>query len=119
MLEGNFITVKSALLIRHIQQFQANELNYNVLTDYIWEILNDWQCLNVVDNKITSEKEQVFWYLIFEIELQDEITLRNSIALNCKLHHCILFLQGLRTIPDNCIGIRPNQLNYCKSSSIN
>ncbi|MDX2319566.1 MAG: hypothetical protein QNK26_03100 [Moritella sp.] len=108
MLEGNFITLKSELLIRHLQQFTSNKLSYKVLTDYIWEILNDWQRLNVVDNKIVSQREQVFWYLVFELQIQDEITLLYDTELNSKLEHCILFLQGQLDMPDDCIGVRPN-----------
>ena len=108
MLEGNFITLKSELLIRHIQQFMNNKLSYKVLTDYIWEILKDWQRLNIVDDKIASEKEQVFWYLVFELQMQDEISLLHDKELNSKLDHCILFLQGQLDMPDDCIGVRPN-----------
>lgn len=108
MLEGNFITIKSELLIRHIHQFMNNKLSYHILTDYIWEILQDWQQLNVVDSKITSPKEQIFWYLVFELQVQDEVSLLHDQALNYKLTHCILFLQGQLDMPDDCIGIRPN-----------
>lgn len=108
MLEGNFITLKSELLIRHIQQFMNNIISYTILTDYIWEILQDWQRLNVVDSKISSQKEQVFWYLVFELQLQDETSLLHDKDLNSKLHHCISFLQGQLDMPDDCIGIRPN-----------
>ena len=108
MLEGNFITLKSELLIRHTQQFMSNKLSYKVLIDYIWEILKDWQRLNIVDDKIASEKEQVFWYLVFELQMQDEISLLHDKELNSKLDHCILFLQGQLDMPDDCIGVRPN-----------
>lgn len=108
MLEGNFITVKSELLIRHINQFMNNKLSYNILTDYSWEILQDWQRLNIVDSKIASSKEQVFWYLVFELQIQDEVALLHDKDLNRKLDHCMLFLQGQIDMPDGCIGIRPN-----------
>ncbi|QUM76355.1 hypothetical protein HWV00_09065 [Moritella sp. 24] len=110
MLEGNFITVKSELLIRHIQLFMKNKLSYTVLIDYIWEILHDWQILNVVDSKIASQKEQIFWYLIFELQLQDEKHLLSNKILNLKLNHCMLFLQGQVDMPNDCVGVRPNRL---------
>lgn len=108
MLEGNFIAVKSELLIRHIHQFMNHKVNYSILTDYIWEILQDWQRLNIVDNSIASPKEQVFWYLLFELQIQNEVSLLHDKELNAKLEHCILFLQGRLDMPDDCIGIRPN-----------
>lgn len=108
MLEGNFITVKSELLIKHIHQFMNHKLSYHMLTDYSWEILQDWQRLNIVDTKIVSAKEQVFWYLLFELQTQDEAALLHDKDLNSKLDHCMLFLQGQLDMPDDCIGIRPN-----------
>ncbi|PKH06599.1 hypothetical protein [Moritella sp. Urea-trap-13] len=108
MLEGNFITVKSELLIRHIHQFMHNKLSYNILMDYSWEILQDWQRLNIVDSKIASSREQIFWYLVFELQIQDEVALLHDKELNRKLDHCIQFLQGQLDMPDDCIGIRPN-----------
>jgi len=108
MLEGNFITIKSELLIIHIHQFMNNKLSYNILTDYIWEILQDWQRLNVVDNKISSQKEKVFWYLVFELQLQDEISLLHDEDLNSRLQLCMAFLKGQVDMPTDCVGIRPN-----------
>jgi len=114
MLEGNFVTLKSELLIRHIQLFMSHKLCYTVLTDYIWEILQDWQRLNVMDNKISSQKEQVFWYLVFELQCQDKDSLLNNKDLHSKLQQCISFLQGQLDMPDDCIGVRPNEVNNYK-----
>lgn len=108
MLEGNFVTLKSELLISHVHLFMNNRLSYTVLSDYIWEILKDWQQLHIVDNKISCEKEQIFWYLVFELQSQDEMSLLHNKDLNCKLDQCISFLQGQLDMPDDCIGVRPN-----------
>ncbi|GIC77496.1 hypothetical protein [Moritella sp. F3] len=109
MVEGNFITIKSELLIRHIRQFMNNKLSYEILSSYSWEILKDWQRLNIVDNKVASSKEQVFWYLVFELQTQDEVSLLHNKDLSSKFDHCILFLQGQLDMPKNCVGIRPNK----------
>ncbi|QUM85388.1 MULTISPECIES: hypothetical protein [unclassified Moritella] len=108
MLEGNFVALKSELLIQHTQQFMNNKLSYVILCDYIWEILQDWQRLNIVDNRISSQKEMVFWYLVFELQFQDETSLLHDKDVNFKLHHCILFLQDELEMPKGCIGVRPN-----------
>lgn len=108
MLEGNFITVKSDLLIRHTKQFFDYKLKYTILTDYIWEILRDWQQLNIVDTTISSGREQVFWYLVFELQFQDEEALLHDKDLNAKVRHCMSFLEGTLDMPDDCIGVRPN-----------
>ncbi|SGY90412.1 hypothetical protein [Moritella viscosa] len=108
MLEDNFVTLKSKLLIRHTQQFMNNKLSYAMLCDYIWEILQDWQRLNIVENRISSQKEMVFWYLVFELQFQDETSLLYDKDVSLKLHNCILFLQNELKMPKDCIGVRPN-----------
>ena len=108
MLEGNFVTLKSELLIRHTQQFMNKKLSHAILCDYIWEILQDWQRLNIVDNSISSPKEMIFWYLVFELQCQDEASLLHDKAVNFKLHNCISFLQNELEMPKGCIGVRPN-----------
>jgi len=85
-----------------------NKLSYTILIDYIWEILQDWQRLDVVDTKISTQKEQIFWFLVFELQFRDEKSLLNDEDIISKLNHCISFLQGQLDMPDDCIGVRPN-----------
>ena len=105
-----FINEKSALLTNNINQFLMHKISYSVLSNLVWDVLQDWQSLDVVDEKVSSEKEQIFWFLIFELHYWGKDKLESDTELRKNLYNCALYLEREQDIPKNCIGLRPNRL---------
>lgn len=105
-----FINEKSALLTNNINQFLMHKTSYKELSNLVWDVLQDWQSLDVVDEKVSNEKEQIFWFLIFELHYWGEGKLDTDIELRKNLYNCALYLDREQDLPKNCIGLRPNRL---------
>ncbi|MFT5808732.1 MAG: hypothetical protein ACI9LG_003050 [Moritella dasanensis] len=105
-----FIDEKSALLTDNVNQFLMHKISCNVLSNLVWDVLQDWQSLDVVDEKVSSEKEQTFWFLIFELHYWGEEKLESDTELRKNLYACALYLEREQELPKHCIGLRPNRL---------
>lgn len=105
-----FINEKSTLLTDHVKQFLMHKISYTVLSNLVWDVLHDWQSLDVIDEKVSSEKEQTFWFLIFELHYWGEEQLESNTELRKNLYACALYLEREQELPKNCIGLRPNRL---------
>lgn len=105
-----FIDEKSVLLTGHINQYLMHKTDYKPLHNLVWDILQDWQSLDIIDEKMSGEKEQVFWFLVFELHYSDETILENDKELRRELYTGALYLERGQELPKNCIGLRPNKL---------
>ncbi|PKH06219.1 hypothetical protein [Moritella sp. Urea-trap-13] len=105
-----FINEKSTLLTDNVNQFLMHKISYNVLSNLVWDVLQDWQSLDVVDEKVSNEKEQTFWFLIFELHYWGQENLENDTELRKNLYACALYLERGQELPKHCIGLRPNRL---------
>jgi len=105
-----FINEKSALLTDNVNQFLMHKISYSVLSNLVWDVLQDWQSLDVVDEKVSSEKEQIFWFLIFELHYWGQAKLESDTELRKNLYGCALYLEREQDLPKNCVGLRPNRL---------
>ncbi|KXO06989.1 hypothetical protein AKG98_2764 [Moritella sp. JT01] len=109
MQAAAFINEKSVLLTDNVNKFLMHKINYTVLSNLVWDVLQDWQSLDVIDEKVSGEKEQIFWFLIFELHYWEENTLIKDAELRKKLYACTLYLEREQDLPKNCIGLRPNR----------
>jgi hypothetical protein len=104
-----FINEKSALLTNSVNQFLMHKTSYTVLSNLVWDVLQDWQSLDVIEEKISGEKEQIFWFLIFELHYWNERKLEKDAELRKNLYACALYLEREQDLPKNCVGLRPNR----------
>ena len=104
-----FINEKSVLLTNNINQFLMHKSSFKVLSNLAWDVLQDWQSLDIIDEKVSSEKEQIFWFLIFELHYWGEESLGSNTELRKNLYACALYLEREQDLPKNCVGLRPNR----------
>ena len=88
-----FIDEKSDVLAKYLDYFLMRKLSYSQL--------------NIFDESTDSCKEQVLWFLLFELKNWSSQQIFANRILRQKLHTGALFLQGQGVKPYNCIGIRP------------
>jgi len=104
-----FINEKSVLLTDNVNKFLMDKISYKILSNLVWDVLQDWQSLDVIDEKVSGEKEQIFWFLIFELHYWEENTLIKDAELRKSLYACALYLEREQDLPKNCVGLRPNR----------
>lgn len=102
-----FIDEKSDVLAKYLDFFLMRKLSYSQLNNFLWETLREWDDLAIFDESTDSCKEQVFWFLLFELKSWSSQQIFANRILRQKLHTGALFLQGQGVKPYNCIGIRP------------
>lgn len=105
-----FINEKSLLLTENVNKFLMHKISYKELSNLVWDVLQDWQSLDVVDEKVSGQKEQIFWFLIFELHYWEENKLETDTELRKNLYACALYLEREQDLPKNCVGLRPNRL---------
>jgi len=104
-----FINEKSVLLTDSVNKFLMHKISYKVLSNLVWDVLQDWQSLDVIDEKVSGEKEHIFWFLIFELHYWEENTLIKDAELRKNLYACALYLEREQDLPKFCVGLRPNR----------
>jgi len=102
-----FIDDKSDVLANYLDFFLMKKLSYAQLNHFLWETLREWDDLDIYDESTSSCKEQVFWFLLFELKSWSSQQIFSNKILRQQLHTGALFLQGQGVKPYNCIGIRP------------
>jgi len=104
-----FINEKSERLTDNVNQFLMHKISHKVLSDSVWDVLQDWQSLDIVDEKVSGQKEQIFWFLIFELHYWEQEKLESDAELRKNLYACALYLEREQDLPKNCVGLRPNR----------
>lgn len=107
MTSRQFITEKSIELIALTDYFLTHDSGYDALIETTWDILGSWQQVQVNQDIPMSDKEEVFWHLIFELQYWPKQHIIDSSAIKATLRQCIRFLTDLEAKPPKCIGIRP------------
>ena len=105
-----FIDKQAERLIDTCNGFLIGKLNYTEINSLVWDILTEWQTLAIDDDSLINDKEQVFWHLLFELQIHDEARLMSDRLLRKQLYQCVLFLQRQQRMPTGCVGIRPNAM---------
>lgn len=102
-----FIDEKSEVLAQYLNQFLMRKLTYTRLTHFLWDALQEWDALDIYDERTASSKEEVFWHLLFELKHWTSHQIFSNRALRLQLYSCAMFLQGQGSKPCGCVGIRP------------
>ena len=69
MAAKKFIDEKSGILAEYLDFFLMKKLSYSQLNHFLWDTLREWDNLNIYDESTDSCKEQVFWFLLFELKI--------------------------------------------------
>ena len=103
-----FIKQKAQQLVYFVQKLIENELPYEEVHLFTWDILEEWSTLNKEHLKDINDYESVFWYLFFIIQFEEQHDLISNKSLRLKVKKCCDYLITPQLIvPQNCIGIRP------------
>lgn len=101
-----FIHQKASQLVYFASHFLAGELAHSELHLFIWDTLEEWAAL--ADKQQPPDKqEQVFWFLLFQLEYWPAEQLRSNTLVKAKLQSCLRFLNGSGHYPADCLGVRP------------
>ena len=109
-----FIDKHAERLIDTCNRFLMAKSSYQEIDSLVWDILIQWQTLAIDDDSLINDKEQVFWHLLFELQIHDEARLMSDRLLRKQLYQCVLFLQRQQRMPAGCVGIRPNVMESNK-----
>ncbi|WP_394131581.1 hypothetical protein [Shewanella maritima] len=110
MTADDFIEEKAPQLAFYGKAFLNNQLEYTEIKTYMWDVLEEWQELTVIDSPnppSLSETEQVFWHLLYCFDKWPEWAIRGNQYLRQQVHDCCDFINIGGKIPTSCIGIRP------------
>lgn len=102
-----FINTKIEQLIYYVKAVLTQQIHYTELDIFIWDVLEEWASLNVVDDTPASARERVFWHVIHELSLHSVQSLQNDLYVKTEVITCIDFLQGIGSYPIDCVGWRP------------
>jgi len=103
-----FIKQKARQFVYFINQVLANSVPYSEVQLFSWDILEEWNHLDVDESSDISAYERVFWHAFYVIQSIDEELLRTDQYLRAELNECCLYLeQKTSTPPANCVGVRP------------
>lgn len=101
-----FINQKASQLVFYTSHFLAGHLAHHELHLFIWDTLEEWATLAETQPP-PDEQEQVFWFLLFQLEYWPAEQLRSNRQIKAKLHRCLRFLSGSGHYPAGCLGVRP------------
>ena len=107
MPEVRFVNEKAVQLVSLYNQFLLKAEGHNALIELTWDILFDWQQLNLANSNEVTTKERVFWHMLFELQYWEKHVLIANDKLKNDLSDCALYLQNEQRIPLHCIGLRP------------
>lgn len=107
MKAAQFIDSRSKELAGIVCRFLHQQAEYNELHNYTWETLNAWQDYCNEDKQPGSERECVFWHLMYTLHLWDEKDLNNNRLVRLELSDCAAYLIGKGRKPQGCVGARP------------
>jgi hypothetical protein len=102
-----FFSEKSQQLVFYVSRYLRGQLPHQEIHLFIWDTLEEWAQLQILNHTPANQQEQVFWHLLHQLEYWSETELKQDRLLRKKLQYCVGFLQGKAEIPFECIGIRP------------
>jgi len=103
-----FIEHKGKQLAYFVIGFLEGAIPFRELNLFIDEVLQEWAWLGVGQDHPYTEKEPVFWHLLFTLERWPEQKLKGSWTLRNQLNRCAAYINGSSGLrPERCCGARP------------
>lgn len=108
MTPETFIKQKARQFVYFIDQVLTCAVPFNEIQLFTWDILEEWNLLDIDDSCDISSFERVFWHAFYVIQSIDEELLHSDQLLRADLQDCCLYLADKSpTPPANCVGVRP------------
>ena len=104
---ARFVSVKAKQLIYYVKGFWNGDIPYNEINLFIWDTLEEWKQLEHPSKSPVSDREQVFWHIVFQFHAGTARVLKNNLSLKHEMAVCIDFLENGGLKPFYCVGIRP------------
>lgn len=102
-----FIEHKAKQLTFYTSHFLRGILPHSELHMFVWDTLEEWTQFKFSTHTPQSDREQVFWHLINELEFWPETSLQHNQNLRRNIEQCLYYLNGYGKCPHGCVGIRP------------
>lgn len=103
----SFIGTKAKQLIYYVKGFWDGQIPYNEVNLFIWDTLEEWKHLEQCKRFPVSDREQAFWYVVFEFHARTAKALFNNRSLRDEILLCLDYLEHGGLKPFYCVGIRP------------
>ena len=112
MTTNDFIETKAPQLAFYGKAFLDNQLEYQEIQIYMWDVLEEWQYFTHSNNSASdstnqSDTEKVFWHLLQCFDKWPDWAIRGNQYLRQQIHECCDFLNIGGKVPLSCHGIRP------------
>lgn len=103
-----FIKQKAQQFAYFINQVLSGSVPFPEVQLFTWDILEEWNRLDVEESDDISALERVFWHAFYVIQSSDEQMLLSDKLIQQELNGCCEFLE-LKTnkVPQGCVGLRP------------
>jgi len=103
-----FIEQKARQFVYFINQVLSNAVPYKEIELFAWDILEEWNHLDIDESCEISSYERVFWHAFYVIQSIDEELLTTDQYIRAELNECCLYLEQKSSVaPANCVGVRP------------
>ncbi|MBO1256642.1 hypothetical protein J3L16_13190 [Alteromonas sp. 5E99-2] len=107
MAVSNFIRHKTVQLVYYVRGFWRGLIPYSEINLFVWDTFEEWRQVTNRHSSPLSEREQVFWHLIYQVHALPPDSLLQDNTLRTELAQCIEFLEHGGFKPFECVGIRP------------
>ena len=102
-----FINEKVAQLSHYITAAINHTIDHSELDIFIDNTMAEWTLLPVQDETPHNDKENVFWYVMFELQFHNAKTVLSDPILKQDLDNCLQFFKGRYKAPSHCVSWRP------------
>jgi len=103
-----FISQKARQFAYFINQVLTNSVPFSEVQLFAWDILEEWNRIDIDESCRVAPYERVFWHAFYVIQSTDEEMLDTDQSLRAELTECCLYLeQKTNVAPANCVGVRP------------
>ncbi|ABE54062.1 conserved hypothetical protein [Shewanella denitrificans OS217] len=115
---NDFIETKAPQLAYYGKAFLDNQLDYEEVKLYMWDVLEEWQCVNyahqsqfteltAIQTNTETDTEKVFWHLLHCFDTWSEMMIRGNQYLRQQVNECCDYINLGGEMPLNCVGVRP------------
>jgi len=107
VLVQQFVDRKSVQLSFYLRSFWQNEIPHSELRIFIWDVLEEWTQVSDTNLQMYSQKERLFWHLIYQAAYWEPFELLDQDQIQPQLESCLYFMESGTLCPLDIVGIRP------------
>ncbi|WP_395340271.1 hypothetical protein PN836_016495 [Ningiella sp. W23] len=107
MLVKEFVDKKAEQLAFYLESYWQDKVAFKEMDRFIWDILEEWSALKNTDKQIYSQKERVFWHVIYQVQFVGGHSLRHDCSIRDQVQLYTHYLNEDSPCPLDVIGMRP------------